>query len=166
MNWVDGIVLAVLIVSTLKGYLQGFVTAFISIVAFFASVIAARLYFIDLAQYLTENTALYQKIYTAVLGGLQESSPLFGGALSGERELPEAFESIVPDLGAASMVQGSALAGAAQAVSGIIINLVSAMLIFLAVRTAFAILTTLLNSLVRLPMLKQFNILGVLPWGL
>lgn len=165
MNWVDGIILAVLLVSTLKGYLQGFVTAFINTVAFFASIIAARLYYADLARYLKDNTAFYNKIYTVVLDSLQGKSSLFGGALSGGRDLPEAFERLIPPSGAVSAVQGYALAGVAQAVSGIIINLLSIILIFIAVRIAFAIIAVLLNSLVKLPVLKQFNKLGGIAAG-
>ena len=165
MNWVDGIILAVLIVSTLKGYLQGFVTTFINTVAFFAAIIAARLYYADLARYLKDNTALYNKIHSMVLDSLQGGSSLFGGALSGGRDLPEAFEGLIPSSGAASAAQGYALAGVAQAVSGIIINLLSIILIFIAVRIAFAIIAVLLNSLVKLPVLKQFNKLGGIAAG-
>ncbi|HQA48478.1 MAG TPA: CvpA family protein [Bacillota bacterium] len=78
MNWVDGIILAVLIVSTIKGYLQGFVTTLINTVAFFAAIIAARLYYADLARYIKENTAFYNKIYTMVLDSLQAKVPCLG----------------------------------------------------------------------------------------
>ncbi|HOO11354.1 MAG TPA: CvpA family protein [Bacillota bacterium] len=165
MNWVDGIILAVLIVSTMKGYLQGFVTTLINTVAFFAAIIAARLYYADLARYLKDNTNFFNKIYALVLDSLKGDSSLFEGALSGGRDLPEAFESLIPPSGAVSAAQGYALAGIAQAVSGIIINLLSIILIFIAVRIAFAITAVLLNSLVRLPVLKQFNKLGGIAAG-
>jgi len=165
MNWVDGIILAVLIVSTMKGYLQGFVTTLINTVAFFAAIIAARLYYADLARYIKDHTAFYNKIYAMVLDSLQGESSLFEGALSGGRDLPEAFGGLLPPSGAVSAAQGYALAGIAQALSGIIINLLSIILIFIAVRIAFAIAAALLNSLVRLPVLKQFNKLGGIAAG-
>ncbi|MGI6697801.1 MAG: CvpA family protein [Clostridia bacterium] len=165
MNWVDGIILAVLLVSTMKGYLQGFVTTLINTIAFFAAIIAARLYYADLARYIKDHTAFYNKIHTMVLDGLQGESSLFGGAISGGRDLPEAFENLMPPSGALPAVQGYALAGVAQAVSGIIINLLSIILIFIAVRIAFAIIAVLLNSLVKLPVLKQFNKLGGIAAG-
>lgn len=165
MNWVDGIILAVLLVSTMKGYLQGFVTTLINTIAFFAAIIAARLYYADLARYIKDHTAFYNKIHTMVLDGLQGESSLFGGAISGGRDLPEVFENLMPPSGALPAVQGYALAGVAQAVSGIIINLLSIILIFIAVRIAFAIIAVLLNSLVKLPVLKQFNKLGGIAAG-
>jgi hypothetical protein len=134
-------------------------------VAFFAAIIAARLYYADLARYLKDNTNFFNKIYALVLDSLKGDSSLFEGALSGGRDLPEAFESLIPPSGAVSAAQGYALAGIAQAVSGIIINLLSIILIFIAVRIAFAITAVLLNSLVRLPVLKQFNKLGGIAAG-
>jgi uncharacterized membrane protein required for colicin V production len=141
------------------------VTTLINTVAFFAAIIAARLYYADLARYLKDNTNFFNKIYALVLDSLKGDSSLFEGALSGGRDLPEAFESLIPPSGAVSAAQGYALAGIAQAVSGIIINLLSIILIFIAVRIAFAITAVLLNSLVRLPVLKQFNKLGGIAAG-
>jgi len=160
MNWVDGIIIAVLIISTLRGYIDGFVVALMNVAALITSIIAARLYFADLARYLVENTALYEKVYQAVLEALKNSSPVLRGPGPEEQGLPEVFHSLIPNMLPVPAAQDYALSGIAQAVSGIIINLFSIVLIFIAVRIAFVIITMTLNSLVKLPVLKQFNKLG------
>lgn len=158
MNWVDGFILVVLITSTVKGYSQGFVTSLMNVAGFVVSIVVARLYFKDLANYLTDNTALYRGIYLALSKGLERRAPLLRDGGSVGLGLPGLPQNLIPY----SMPAGGDLvtAGVARTMSGIIISLVSIILIFLAVRLCFIMGIALLNSVAGLPVLRQFNKLG------
>ncbi|MDD2572918.1 MAG: CvpA family protein [Bacillota bacterium] len=160
MNWVDGVIIAILIVSTVRGYSEGFVLSLMNIVGLVTAIIAARLYFVDLAGYLRDSTVLYERIYIAVLKGLEGSSPMLRDTGSGGWELPVELGELFPFINAAPVTGDAVMAGIAQAISGIIISLLSIILIFLAVRLAFILIIAFLNSITALPVLKQFNKLG------
>ncbi len=160
MNWIDALIVAIIIVSVIKGYSEGFVLSLMGIVGLVTAIVAARLYFNSLAQYLTENTSLYEKIYLAVLKSLEGANPILrGGEYSGQA-LPEAYRNLFLFGGSVPVGGSSAAESIAQAISGIIISILSIILIFLVVKIAFMIVVALLNSLVELPVLRQFNKLG------
>ncbi|MGI6702606.1 MAG: CvpA family protein [Clostridia bacterium] len=165
MNWVDGVIIAVLIVSTVRGYSEGFVLSFMNIAGLITAIIASRLYFADLASYLKDNTVLYQNTYLAVLRGLDGNSFLLRDTGSGGWELPGELGNLLPYINAVPAVGDSVRAGIAQMLSGIIISLLSIILIFLAVRITFALTIAFLNSAAALPVLRQFNKLGGIAVG-
>jgi uncharacterized membrane protein required for colicin V production len=165
MNWVDGVIIVVLIVSTAKGYSQGFVLSLMNIAGFVAAAAAAWMYFGSLAQYLTDNTALYEKVYLAVAKSLERAGPIIGGGDYNGQELPGALRNLILYGGSVPVGGNPPAEAIVQSVSSIIISVISILLIFLAVRLVFMIAVTLLNSLVELPVLKQFNRLGGIAVG-
>lgn len=160
MNWMDGFIIVILVVSTIKGYSRGLVMSLVSSVGFVAAIIAARLYFGRLAQYMIENTFVYQNIYIAVTKGLGGGNPVFDGNGYAETGMPEFLKGLMPSGGGVPVGGSPAASNIAQAVSGMIISLISIALIFIVVRLIFAAVAMLLDPLVKLPVIRQFNRLG------
>jgi uncharacterized membrane protein required for colicin V production len=165
MNWVDAVIIVILIASTVKGYSQGFVLSLMNIAGFIAAIAAARLYFGSLARYIMEETVIYQKIYLAVVKGLEGANPVFGGGDRGGQEMPGFLESLILPGGTVPVGGNPALSGIAQTISSVIVSILSIILIFVAVRLVFAAVVSMLNSLVKLPVLRQFNRLGGIVTG-
>ncbi len=164
MNWVDGIIITILIISTVRGYSEGFILSLMKIAGLVTSIVVARLYFADLADYLKNNTNLYHKIYAIVSKGLQAKSPSFWDTGTGNTKFMDMLENLALYIN--STEGGIAVtSGIAERVSDIIMCLLSIALLFVAVRIIFFVVTALLNSVTGLPVLRQFNKLAGLIVG-
>jgi len=149
MNWVDVVIIVFLVVAAIKGYVDGFVLSLLNIAGLVISIIAAKLYFKELAQYLISSTQLYNKIYGFISKGL-ENNNMIGNYYN-------------------NVIEAGSQAGilnAAGTVSTIIIYIISILIIFFSVRLVFSIILHYLNTLVELPVLKQFNKMGGIVIGL
>ncbi len=164
MNWVDGIIITIFIVSTVRGYSEGFVVSLMKAAGLITSVVVARLYFATLANYLRDNTTLYQKIYAAVLKGLGTDIPAFQGPGTEGTKLPGILENLVLYINKGGS-DFPVVPNVAEAVSGAILSLLSIIFLFIAVRIIFFAGTALLNSVTALPVLRQFNKLAGLAIG-
>ena len=73
MNWVDAVILAVILVAVIKGYVDGFVVSLLNIGGIIVGIIAAKMYFKDLAQFLVANTKLYDRFYGFIHKGFENN---------------------------------------------------------------------------------------------
>ncbi len=143
MNWVDVAIIAIMVIATIKGYLDGLVVSLLNVTGIVVAIIAAKLYFRELAGYIITNTQLYDKLYAFISKGIEKNNAM--GTL---------FNTVV------ETGSHGGLDNAASAVSTVIIYILSILAIYFAVRLAFTIILHFLNALVELPVLKQFNRLG------
>jgi uncharacterized membrane protein required for colicin V production len=159
MNWVDVIIIAILAASGIRGYSDGFIVSALGVTGIIAAIVAARMYFRDLAGYLISDTQIYDKLYALIFQRIEKRGLLKGGQAQAF-ELPDALEGI--DIFSSALEAGTeaVAAGIAASVSTIIIYLLSIMALYIGVRIIFFIIMSLLNSLFKLPVLKQFNKLG------
>lgn len=160
MNWLDIIVIAIVISSAIKGYTDGFIRSVFNIVGFIAAIVISRLYFMRLSEYLTANTPLYNRLYLSILKSMGNSGSIVkSGGVQG-LQLPKSIESIAINTAAEQYSTGAAAESIAGALSTLIVYILSIIAIYIAVRIVFALAVSFLSALVELPVLKQFNKLG------
>jgi uncharacterized membrane protein required for colicin V production len=159
MNWVDVIIIAILAATIIRGYSDGFVLSVLGVTGILAAIVAARMYFRRLSEYLISNTLLYNKLYNVLLQSMERRGTPSRG-LAPTIEVPEVLQGF--DIFSSAMEAGTeaVAAGIATAVSTIIVYLLSILAIYIGVRFVFTVVISLLNSLFELPVLKQFNKLG------
>lgn len=140
MNWLDVVTLTIIAVASIRGYLEGFVASLLNVAGIVAGIIAARLYFMEVAQFLMDNTRIYNKILQMLSRSVGDTTTFLENY--GLREV----------FGTGGNVASTVTLG--------IIYIISIFIVYFAVRFAFALLVGLLNSLMELPVLRQFNKLG------
>lgn len=166
MNWVDIIIMTIIIASIIKGYSDGFMLSVFSIIGFIVAIVAAKLYFRGLSHYLATSTPLYNKLYLTVLKSIKSTDSIFQEESLNGLHLPKAFENIELYTEAIQVNPGPIAENIAGTLSTIIINILSILAIYFAVRIIFAVLISILNALVELPILKQFNKIGGIAVGI
>ncbi|MBA1334711.1 MAG: hypothetical protein HPY66_2615 [Firmicutes bacterium] len=166
MNWLDIIVIAIMISSAIKGYTDGFILSVFNIVGFIAAIVISKLYFMRLSEHLAANTPLYNRLYLSILKSMENSGGMIKNGGSQGLQLPKSLESIGIHTGVVQYNTGAVAENIAGALSTIIINILSIIAIYIAVRIVFAAAVSFLNALVEIPVLKQFNKLGGITVGL
>lgn len=133
MNWVDYIILSVITISVLYGAARGFIYGLFSIAGLAVSIIAAKKYYVNLAEFLVEKT----KIEEVLLSFIEKN------------KVTEAFTAIEPlEKGFSNLY---------QYITFVIINCIAIFLVFIAARVCVSLLEALLKEVFRLPVLSTIN---------
>ena len=144
MNWIDYLIIAILAVGVIIGFRKGFLKSVFSIICLLASIMVAKTYYKALTLFLVENTALEEKI----TGFLSEKAFVKNILMSpsGESAVFSISNSFTSDLNAFITV--------------LIINAISVLIIFIAVRFILGIAESILIDAVELPGLREVNSIG------
>lgn len=179
MNWSDYTVIGIIGVFAVIGLIRGFVFSVFKIASFFAAIIASVKLYPYAAEYLA-GTPIYGNIKKAILDNLlvryQAAVPASGqiegktvesvvGGLSIPAFLKQGIAGKIPAPGEFIDVQ-SILNSVSDEITKVIVNLLSLILIFALIRLGLFIIGLILRGLVRLPVLKQFDRLGGLAFGI
>lgn len=122
-----------IIISVLYGAARGFIYELFSMIGFAASIIIARKYYVNLAEFLIHKT----KVDDILLGFIEKN------------KITEAFSTIEP------LEKG--LSNIYQYITLVIMNCISIFLIFIAARICISLLEALLKEVFKLPVLSNIN---------
>ncbi len=175
MNWVDVCIFAILAINSLIGFNQGFIISVFSLLGLIISYFLARLYYPIIAQFILNNQGIYDKIRGFVDKRLysmfEDKADIFSyGPLLDKLNLPKPLIDIMiksPKVGSyTSGLSEAALNIMTEALTRIFIDVISLIIAFIIARIAMIFIVRLLSVFSELPMLKQFNKLLGLGFGL
>lgn len=143
MNWLDIIIVIILIYNASKGLRLGFIVSIFNIIGFVLSIFIASRYYSSVYSFIVNSPVLYEVferfteiILTIVLYSKIKNNP-----------------NLVPDLVSDGIVE-------------VTIMILAAVLIFAIVNALISILLELASSLFKVPILKQLNKAGGIIFGL
>ncbi|HYE83086.1 MAG TPA: CvpA family protein [Clostridia bacterium] len=144
MNWVDYAIIAILAFGFISGLRRGFVRSISSIICLLASIMVAKTYYKTVTAFMVENTSIEETI----TGFLSEKAFVKNMLLApaGESAVFSISSSFTSDLN--------------SFVTVLIINAISMLIIFLAVRFILGIAEGFLISAVKMPGLREVNSIG------
>ena len=144
MNWIDYGIIAILVFGVISGLRKGLVMSISSIICLMASIMVAKTYYKTATIFLVENTAIEEKITSFLSEKAFVKNMLLSP--SGESTVFSISNSFTSDLN--------------SFVTVLIINAISVLIIFLAVRFLLGIAEGFLARVVEVPGLREVNGIG------
>ncbi len=172
----DVCVIIVIAINGLKGLGVGLVLALFNIASYIVAGIIARIYYPSLSEFVLEKTNWALKLQEFIYNnmGFISSNNMQNDPASYENvfemmNLPKALEGLFVSSDIFQEYSQGVLTNInvymSQMISKIIIDLLSIIVIFFIAKIALDILGTVLNGIASLPLIKQFNRLGGLIFG-
>lgn len=150
MNWVDYVIIAVLLWGVITGIRKGFVMSVSNIACIIAAIFIAKTFYKEVAVFLINNTSIEDKI-TKFLVDKNLTKDLLP-AFSKSSTVFAAADKINVDI--------------TNLLTYAIVNAVALLLIYLAARFALAIVESFIQGVASLPGLRELNGLGGIAIGL
>ncbi len=172
MGWMDLTVAVLLIVSIIRGWTRGFILTVFHMVGFILSWIIAKTYYKLLSMYIIVNTDLlptFQNLINKRLKNSAGEEEIVGGAITDYNiyevlKLPKTIEELMKSENVIMDYGNKAAGGIYQYMSQVFaqmfIDLVSFFIMFLVVKLIITIIAHVLDGVVKLPLLREFNRLG------
>ncbi|MDD2481241.1 MAG: CvpA family protein [Lutispora sp.] len=142
MNWLDYIIIAIIVLGVVYGAIKGFVHSVFSIGGLIISIIAAKKYHMFVAKFLID----YTRIEDILLGFIQKN------------KVTEVFMFSIP--------VNKGFNDLYQYITMVIINCIALLLAFMAARVCMLLLEALLSGVFKLPVLSVINRSGGAVLGL
>jgi uncharacterized membrane protein required for colicin V production len=172
LNWVDIVLFILILVATFLGYRRGFFKTLYGLLAFFIAIFLALSFHKPFATYLKNNTGIDEWIITNIQGSAQKIEPntdqLNTPVINNEnmevieKTLGNLPENIKVSLGLDD-IKNQALESISLKVSDLAINIISILGIYVVVRLLLGVISTIIDGVLKLPILKQINeLLGLL----
>lgn len=175
MNWIDIIILVILAINSLIGIKDGFIVSIFNLVGFIIAYFVAKLYYPVVSEYIVKNPELYGKLKDFVISKVQpiiEKNTNIGDSSSilNDLKLPE----LLRDNAMNNSLQNSylkdmtdtVLSVVADTLTNMLVNIISFIIVFFISWIILLVLVRVIDKLVSLPILKQFNKLLGLGAGL
>ena len=144
MNWIDYGIIVILGFGIISGLRKGLLMSISSIICLLASIVVAKTYYKALTMFLVENTAIEEKITNFLSEKAFVKNMLLSP--SGESAVFSISNNFTTDLN--------------SFVTVLIINAISVLIIFLAVRFLLGIAESFLVGVVEVPGLREVNGIG------
>lgn len=149
---VDIIIILIILASTYLGYKKGLVSLAVHLIAFLITLVVVAILYRPIGNIIIKNTNLDENIQTTIQEMVEKT-------VSTEKE--EGIQNALIE----SAKQGI-LPEASKTLAENIIYGATMLILFIAVRIALIFVTALANLVAKLPILKQFNELGGIVYGL
>ena len=171
-SWIDIMFAAILLICALSGLIRGFVKSFLSFFLVIGGIIAAKIFTPDAVFFLKTKTRIYSNIASYITEKIAQA---FSGTITGSDVTQSANvvnipQSLMQFLGKFVDSTNSAVGTTAEAfgqnAADIIVKVIAFVGIFLGVLLVGSLLLFLLEKLADLPVIKTFNHLGGLAFGL
>lgn len=165
MMWVDVLLGAVFIISTISGYIKGFVKTLFSIASYIMAYLFSQWYYRELAEWIRVNTKLNERIESFI--NIQYSGEI--SALGTEKVVEGSYGSQIWGIIEKHTIGNVELQKFAQqsienakleiveSVANFLLNIFCILVIFFAVRILILIVGNLINKIFELPILGRLN---------
>lgn len=179
MNWIDIVILAIILVSAWVGMRKGFIYTMFKIFSFFLSAILAVKTYPYAAKILTQ-TSLYGNIKNAIFNKLmiqqQAQTPKLDGqakeaaanAIINNLKLPSFLKSMIEKglPNPSTLVDVNKIVDAISIqLTNIVIDMLALILIYIVIRICLFLLRHILQGIAKLPVFKQLDKVGGLSFG-
>lgn len=144
MNWLDYVIIAILLLGTFSGIRKGFIKSVSNIVCIIVSIFVAKNYYKTVSVFLIQNTSIEEKI----------------GKFLVDKNFAKNLLPMPGQESAVFSVSRSFASDMNSFLSVLIINAISVITIYLAVRFVLALLEGYLGTLAEVPGLREVNGLG------
>ena len=144
MNWIDYGIIAIIALGVITGFRKGLLKSVSSIICLLVSIIVAKTYYKTLTMFLAENTSIEEKITSFLSEKAFVKNILMSP--SGERAVFSVSNNFTSDLNAFVTI--------------LILNAISVLIIFLAVRFILGIVESFLIGAAEVPGLREVNSVG------
>ena len=178
MNWVDLVVLAIILGFAIGGLVNGFIFSLFRIVSFFLSAIIAIKFYPVVANFLMK-TALYTNIKASIFKNLLQQQ-LDSPKVSGEVK-KVAADKIINELNLPGFLKGTlidkmpnptklfdvrtVLEVVSDKLTGILIGIISLVVLYIIIRIGLMFVRFILQGIAKLPVFKQMDKLGGFAFG-
>ena len=139
----DLIIVLLLVINIIIGYKKGLVEVVFNICAFIIALVVALILYNPVSNIVIKNTNIYGKIRETIVNNNNEEE-----------------QSIVKD------VQNKTKEQLADVISIKAVNIIVAIVLFIIARIAVILLKTVLEGIAELPIIKQFNQIGGIGYGI
>ena len=139
----DLIIVLLLVINIIIGYKKGLVEVVFNICAFIIALVVALILYKPVSNIVIKNTNIYDKIRETIVNNNNEEE-----------------QSIVKD------VQNKTKEQLADVISIKAVNIIVAIVLFIIARIAVILLKTVLEGIAELPIIKQFNQIGGIGYGI
>ncbi|HHV60885.1 MAG TPA: CvpA family protein [Clostridiaceae bacterium] len=190
-NWADAVVLGIIAVFAIIGLASGFILSIFRIASYFIAVVVSVKFYPKVAE-LIMKTSIYTNIKNGITENIRNIPALDAANLmpAGTGLIPEEFKNqldssvstVVEGLNLPELLKSPVLEKFSQNISEIIdfngiieslggslaeviVNIISLVLLFIAVRLGLAIFKFLLKGVAKLPVFKQLDKIGGLAFG-
>lgn len=175
MNWVDMVIVVILIINIIEGMSRGFIISLFNLTGFFISAYIAKLYYPILVGYIYNNPHIigklkdfiYRRVYKIMEtnpNGKEPSSTLSLFKVPKTVEMKLFDNSQFYDSADGLMYSTESLIS--ETLTSVFITIISILLVFFIVRFLLMIAVNIINSVAQLPILKQLNAFTGLIFGL
>lgn len=172
-NIADIIVLAIILITTFLGYKKGFIKTGFGMLSFFIAIALTFMFYKPVMNLIKEKTNfenwLYEYLYSMNLDEKEDNNLESGDstvlAESGEAYLEKLPQAIVEILDLES-VKENVKVTVTQKIVDFALKLLSILIVYIASKLILMVLVLVLDSIAKLPILKQFNKLFGLIIGL
>ncbi|WP_066821737.1 CvpA family protein [Clostridium tepidiprofundi] len=160
MNTIDIIIISIVVIGALFGLIRGFMLSLFSFASYIVAVVCIKMYSGRLANFFAANTTILNRVTDFVAGKLSSMAVPSSSIPASNTVFPTSNK----NMGIFSFVEDTIKSGLtsgehtiAEFLVHIILITISAILIFVAVKTVFALIGLLINSL-----LKKSSILNAM----
>ena len=152
---IDVIMIAIIALSVFLGYRKGFISLAVQLCAFLIAIVITLIIYKPVANLIIDNTPLDENIQNAILEKANET--VDSATNNVDMEIVE---------NQAEDIKTEMLPEAARDLSINIINIAVMIILYLIIRIILRIITAIANLVAQLPILKQFNKIGGIIYGL
>ncbi|MBF4695473.1 CvpA family protein [Fusibacter ferrireducens] len=176
MNWTDYLMFIIIGGNMLYGFNRGFITTFIGLIKWFASIILAKMFYVEFTQYVIQNwydpaPVIHEHVERFVTNMLNMNTP--ADVTMTAEQIKQGIESLnLPEFYSKGLAefQGNITFtrftnDIASQITQMIIYVMGFLLLLLIIMSLLGILEAIANQLARLPVIKEFNKSGGLILG-
>jgi len=163
---IDVLIIGIILLGVLEGLFRGFIVVTLSFLSYIIALVVAKLYYPVLSGFIMNSTDLFGDIRKALERWVNDLAQVNGvDQVVHQMQLPEGIkETAANQIQAGVNVQASNVSGS---VVELFFNIVSIILIFIAVKFLIFIIMKLLDSVAQIPILKELNrIAGLFAGGI
>lgn len=162
-NIADLIVVILILLAVFKGYKKGFIKTGLGVLSFFVAIVITFMFYKPVMNFMRENTGFEswfsEYLYNINVGGVEEMD---NSTESGDDYISN-LPKVVVDIIGLEEVKENVKVTVVEKIVDFTLKLLSIMIVYIIARIILNIVIILLDSIAKLPVLKQFNeLLGVL----
>lgn len=161
---VDLVVVAILILNIIIGYKKGLVNAIFSICAFLIAIAATFILYKPVSNIIINNTEIEQKIKEVIINNNTNQENVQNKDDSEKTIIQQYIDNAIKDVAESAKQETTELVANTIASKGV--QILTWIILFVGIRIVLMVLKFLIEGIAELPIIKQFNQVGGLAYGI
>lgn len=164
----DLIVIALIVLSTFLGYKKGLIGAIFKILSFFIALIITLLLYKPVSTYIIEHTTFDETIENVIVEKLSSTTIKNGKVVKQDSDLPEVIVNYINEgvENTVNKAKDNIVMMVAKNLSESVIHIITILGLFIITRLLLVFAKVLLQAVSEIPLIKQFNELGGILYGM